>query len=350
MTMVRGWVGRRTLIGIFILSQTLSIYAWPGTISLGTARGSRAVEVSLDDGKAWLALGGRSYAVMPETLIRSRSGSALVELIDGSRVTILPFSAVRFHGAPGTMDVVLQHGRLTFQLPADAQLEISTPSARLVPERQTAMAGELFAKGEGEVGLKMTKGSMHVYPFTDPTEVMLASTDPVFLPQRPVGQGSLFTSETVKAPPSGAKSAFAPTGESIGYLQPDGRLMVQPGFTADLTQPFATKLVRLAMATIPEATASDALPLFDVNGKYLGYLSESAFYPETQVAQAIAGAVGRGGASGGRGGAGGGSMGTTDFIALGSIFGVGGGIMGLGFSGAFSSENPGSATPIQPKR
>jgi FecR-like protein len=157
--MLRGWVGRRAVIAIFILSQTFSIYALPGTSSLGTARGSRAVEVSLDDGKAWLALGGRSYAVMPETQIRSRSGSALVELVDGSRVIILPFSAVRFHEASGAMEVVLQHGRLTFQLPADTQLEISTPSARLAPERQTAMAGELFAMGEGELGLKMSRGS-----------------------------------------------------------------------------------------------------------------------------------------------------------------------------------------------
>jgi FecR-like protein len=340
--MLRGWVGRRTVIGLCILSQTFSIYAWSGTSSLGTTRGSRAVEVSLDDGKSWLALGGRSYAVMPETLIRSRSGSALVELVDGSRVTILPFSAVRFHEAAGSMEVVLQHGRLTFQLPADTQLDISTPAARLAPERQTAMAGELFAKGEGEVGLKMTKGTMHVHPFTDPTEVMLASADPVFLPQRPVGQGPLFTSETIKTPPSGAKGAFTPTGESIGYLQPDGQFVVQPGFTADLTQPFPPNLVRVAMATIPEATASDATPLFDVNGGYLGYLDDASFYPQMRMAQAIGG--------GSASGAAGGGMSTSGFVALGSIFGVGGGLMGLGFSGAFSQDNPGSATPIQPIR
>jgi hypothetical protein len=338
MAMVRGWVGRRALIGICILSQTLSIYAWPGTISLGTARGSRAVEVSLDDGKAWLALGGRSYAVMPESLIRSRSGSALVELIDGSRVTILPFSAVRFHGAPGTMEVVLQHGRLTFQLPADAQLEISTPSARLAPERQTAMAGELFAKGEGEVGLKMTKGRMHVYPFTDPIEVMLASTDPVFLPQRPVGQGSLFTSETVKAPPRGAKGAFAPTGESIGYLQPDGQFVVQPGFTADLTQPFAPKLVRLAMATIPEATASDATPLFDVNGGYLGYLDDATFYPQMRMAQAIGAGAAAGGVNWGVVGLSVGLFAAVNIVGAGSV------------SGAFGGGSPSPATPLQPIR
>jgi hypothetical protein len=75
-------------------------------------------------------------------------------------VTILPFTSVRFHWAEATMGIALQHGRLTFQLPADTQEEISTTSARLSPVRQAAMAGELFAKGAGEVGLKMTRGSM----------------------------------------------------------------------------------------------------------------------------------------------------------------------------------------------
>jgi hypothetical protein len=37
-------------------------------------------------------------------------------------------------------------------------------------------------------------------------------------------------------------------------------------------------------------------------------------------------------------------------MALGSIFGVAGGIMGLGFSGTFSPDNPGPATAIQPRR
>jgi hypothetical protein len=339
--MLRGWLGRRAVIGSFILSQTFSIFAWPGTASLGTARGSRVVEVSLGEGKAWLSLAGRSYPVMPETQIRSRTGSALIELVDGSRVNILPFSAVRFQDGEGTMEIALQYGRLTFQLPAGTRVEISTPSARLAPVRHAAMAGELFVKGEGEVGLKMTRGSMQVYRFADPTQVMLASTDPVFLPQRPVGQGFLFTSDTVIAPPSGAKGAFTPKGESIGYLQPDGQFIVQPGFTADLTQPFAGKLVRLAMATIPDASESDAMPLFDVNGKYLGYLRESAFYSETQVAQAI---------GGGGGAAGGGGITGGDIMALGSIFGVAGGIMGLGFSGTFSPDNPGPATAIQPRR
>jgi polysaccharide biosynthesis transport protein len=41
MAMLRRWVGRRSVIGLFILSQTFSIYAWPGTTSLLTARADR---------------------------------------------------------------------------------------------------------------------------------------------------------------------------------------------------------------------------------------------------------------------------------------------------------------------
>jgi FecR protein len=342
--MVQGRVWRRAVIGVFTLSQMFSIYAWPGTTSLGTARGTRAVELSFGEGKAWLSLGGRSYPVMPDMQIRSTTGSAMIELVDGSRVNILPFSAVRFQDAEGTIETSLLYGRLTFQLPIETRVEISTPSARLAPVRQAAMAGELFVKGEGEVGLKMTRGTIQVHQFTDPTQVMLASKDPVFLPQRPVGPGFLFASDTTVASPSGAKGAFTPKGESIGYLQPDGQFIVQPGFTADLTHPFAARLVRLAMATIPDSSETDAMPLFDVNGKYLGYLRESAFYPETQVAQAIGGGAGGGGAAGS------GGITTTDIIALGSIFGVGGTIIGLGLSGAFTPGEPGPATPIQPGR
>jgi hypothetical protein len=54
-------------------------------------------------------------------------------------------------------------------------------------------------------------------------------------------------------------------------------VQVHPGFTADLTRPFPNKLVRMAMAAILEESRSDTTPLFNVNGKYLGYLSEIGF-------------------------------------------------------------------------
>jgi hypothetical protein len=199
------------------------------------------------------------------------------------------------------------------------------------------MAGEVFVKGEGQVGLKLTSGTIEVHRLTDPTSVMLASSDPVFIPQRPVGEAILFTSDTAITQPRGAKGVFTPNGESIGYLQSDGQIIVQPGFTADLTHPFGAKLVRTAMASIPQSSASDT-PLFDVNGQYLGYLRDSAFYPETRVAQAIGGGAGSLG------------IGATQAITGGLLVGTWGLATGLGVAGVYSEDSAPPATPTQPVR
>jgi hypothetical protein len=207
-----GWVWRRAVVGIFILSQALPVYAWSAAMSLGTARRGHAVQLTFNEGETWLPLGGWTLPVIQGSQIRSTTGSAVVELIDGSRIHVLPFNTVRFQEADGTIEVSLLHGRLTFQLPANSRIEILTLSARLEPVRQEAMVGEVFLDGEGVVGLKMTRGVRHV--------------------------------------------------------------QVHPGFTADLTRPFPNKLVWMAMAAILEESRSDTTPLFNVNGKYLGYLSE----------------------------------------------------------------------------
>jgi hypothetical protein len=209
--------------------------------------------------------------------IRSTTSSAVVELIDGSRSHVLAFNTVRFQEADGTIEVSLLHGRLTFQLRANTRIEILTPSARLEPVHQEAMVGEVFVDGEGVVGLKMTQGVLHVQDLMDPGQVRLASLDPVFIPQRLPSQGPLFEPDVPAAPPPGAKGIFIPNGGRLGYLQPDGRHIVHPGVTTDLTRPFPNKLVRMAMATIPEENRSDTTPLINVNRKYPGYLSEIGF-------------------------------------------------------------------------
>ena len=86
--------------------------------------------------------------------------------------------------------------------------------------------------------------------------------------------------------PSGSKAVFDPKGESLGYLRPDAQLVVQPGYTSDLTRPFPAKLVQLAMARIDEKNREDAVPVFDVNGGYVGYLAGPSFHAGSQVAQA----------------------------------------------------------------
>ena len=110
---------------------------------------------------------------------------------------------------------------------------------------------------------------------------MTASLEPVFLPKRPATPGPLFSADVPsESPAAGAKAVFSPKGESLGFLQLDKQLVVRPGYTADLTQPFPPKTVQLAMAKIPAADSAIAMPVFDVNGGYVGYLAGPTFHAQ----------------------------------------------------------------------
>jgi hypothetical protein len=324
---------------LLIFSLALPIAGWAGATSFGTVRGTRGVEVTFNGGKTWVPLTRRALPLVQDVVMRSKRGHAQIVLVDGSRLTVLPSDILQLRDVDGTIEVVLVRGRLTFQLPPDSRVAILTPQARLTPVRQQASAGEVFVSADNVVGVKMAEGTVQVQELADPGQVMLASLEPVFVPAPPASQGVLFVSDVVDSPAPGAKGVFTPEGESLGYLQPDGRLVIQPGFTADLTRPFPSQLVRLAMATIPDDSRGDSTPLFDVNGKYLGYLNGVDFHPQTQLAQAFAGGAGAAGLTG------------ADLLGVGSIFGVGGTLIGLGVSGTFSPEEaPPPATPIQPGR
>jgi hypothetical protein len=128
----------------------------------------------------------------------------------------------------------------------------------------------------------MTEGTLQVEELAGAKRTMLASLEPVFLPKRPATTGPVFASEVqATRPPAGARAVFSPKGESLGFLD-KSQLVVYPGYTANLTRPFSTKLVQLAMARVPEKDRNDATPVFDVNGGYLGYLAGPTF-----VAQAV---------------------------------------------------------------
>lgn len=216
--------------------------------------------------------------------LRTTGGSATLEMADGSRAVLLPFSAARFRDDRGATEISLLHGRLTFELPADSRLEITTPTARLVPVDERPKAGEVVVSGKGQMGLKMRQGTVQVSPLTGASRPMLASLEPVFLPPRPDGAGPFFTSDPLPPPPPSAKGVFAPGGESIGYLDQEGRLVAYPGFTSSLTRPFPAKLVQLAQASIAEEhRKSDAMPLFDVNGANVGYVAGATFYTQLQT-------------------------------------------------------------------
>jgi len=274
-TRARLWRGMVSVV--VIVSVLAPVLVGAAITPLGTARAVRAAQLSLDGGKNWLPVGARALPILHGTEIRSTSGQLVLEFADGSRVTVLPFSALRVTDTGRATELLLLYGRLAFQLPAQTRVAIITPPARLEPVRSQKMVGELFLTGTGLIGVKMTSGQLQVQQLTDPQQVMVASLEPVFLPKKPVG--FLFSSDRPSAIPTNAKSIFTPNGESIGYLSADGGLMVNPGFTADLTRPFSPKLVRLAMAGIPaKDRMTDAMPLFDVNGQYVGYLAGPMFY------------------------------------------------------------------------
>lgn len=285
--MTHWWIARFPLVGFLVLALIAPVPVWSAALSMGTARGVRSVELSLDDGKNWLPLGSRSAPILNGTQIRTSNGGVVIDLSDGSRLNALPFSLLRFREAAGTTQVSLVHGRLSFRLPRETRVQISTPAVRLEPVRTAVMQGEIFLLArEGTMGLKMAAGGLEVRQLAGSQQVRLASLEPVFLPKRPTTVGPLFTSEGPASPPAGARAVFDPKGASLGYLGPDAQLVVHPGYTSDLTQPFSPKLIQLAMAKIAEKDRSDAVPVLDVNGGYVGYLAGPLFYAQTQVAQA----------------------------------------------------------------
>lgn len=285
------------VLSITLVAPAAIVPTSDAAAGLGTARGYRGVEVSLDSGKSWLPLGQRAFPLLDGAQMRSTSGAALLSLNDGSRVSLLPASTVELRQAGNATEVTLRSGRLTFSLPKETRVEIRTASARLEPVRSSAMAGEVFVGESNVVGLRMTQGTMQVRELAGERRTMLASLEPVFVPKRPASAASVF-SASASAPaaaPSGARGVYTPRGESFGYLGAESQLVVHPGYTRDLTQPYPQRLVQVAMAKIPEGDRKDSTPLFDVNGGYVGYLSNSGFYSATRVAQAqpqVAQAVG----------------------------------------------------------
>ena len=269
---------------IATLSASLALPVPPVTASvlLGTARGPEAARLSLNGGKSWLSLGGRSLPVLPGTEIRSAAGEAEITLNEGSRILVMPFTALTLAETGRGIEISLAHGRIAFAFPPRTTIEILTPTVRLEPIVGQPMDGELFVTGSGLTGLQMTRGTLNVRRLSQPRDVMLAGVEPVFLPTRPSMAGIYFSGDTPGTPPANARGAFTPDGRSIGYVGRDGALVIEPGYTRNLTRAFSPKLVRLATNAIPDTDRTeDTTPLFDVNGGYLGYLAGPVFYAQT---------------------------------------------------------------------
>src|SRR3989442_1258959 len=170
-----GRLSKRALVGFIVLSLVAPFPGWSNSPPLGTARGVRAAKLSIDGGKTWLAVTGRSLPVLSGAELRTAGGSAVLDLSDGSRVGVHPFSTVQFKETNGTTGLSLLRGRLTFHLPAETRVEILTPSARLEPVRQKAMVGEVFAGAAGHAGRKMRRATCKVRSRTSESTASLTS-------------------------------------------------------------------------------------------------------------------------------------------------------------------------------
>ena len=197
--MLRVW-----LVALLALPLIVPIPGWSASLSMGSVRGIRAAEGSLDDGKNWLALGSRSLPILDGTQLRTSNGGAIVDLTDGSRLNVMPFSLLHFRAGSGGTRISLVHGRMSFRLSSDTRVEISSPTARLEPVRAEVMHGELFVTREGTMGLQMSAGNLQVHELAGSQQVRLASIEPVFLPKRPPGAASVFTHSLApaSAPPA----------------------------------------------------------------------------------------------------------------------------------------------------
>lgn len=270
--------------------------AWSAGPSIGTVSGIRTAEMSLDGGKTWFPLGKQAVPILEGAEIRSAAGAALIDIADGSRLNLLPFSAARVKESGSRIDVSLVAGRLGFRLPAATRVDIGTRVARLEPARQEAVAGEVYV-GDAEVtGIHLMQGNGKVHELVGARRALAAGVEPVFVPRRPDGAEQVFASGRGAAPARTAgKAVFNARGESLGFIGEDGRLVVSPGYTSDLTSAFPGKLVRAVLARVPESERDAAVPVFDVNGRWVGYLLGQSFHAvdQTGAASGVAAVSGR---------------------------------------------------------
>lgn len=301
---------RRNLLSTFWVAALVGALVVPpqalAAVALGSARGVRTAVLSLDGRGGWLPLANRSLPVMSGSRLRTTTGAVAVDLADGSRLVVMPFSAVRLDAAPARVasvsqqsgaaaaapEVTLEYGRLGFQVRPSSRLSIVTPTARVSPVSGRAASGEVLAAPTGTTGVRMASGTVTVRETTGARRTLEAGRTPVFVPEPPP-PGVVFTADVPAAAPAGARAVFTAEGENVGYVGRDGQVVVQPGFARDLAQPYPRQVVQGALARVPFEARREAVVLFDANAGYVGFVHEGLVYasagdrpPLTRVAQA----------------------------------------------------------------
>ncbi len=163
-------------IGVLVAALTVPAPVLAAPAALGTARGVRSAELSLDGGTNWLSLEGRSLPLMSGARIRSTTGAVAIELIGGSRLDLMPFSAASF-GASG--EVALEYGRVAFRLTPGSRLALPVSGTRMEPAGGEPATGEAVAGTGGAAGVRVTHGSLRFHEPGSTPRLVRAGGGPV---------------------------------------------------------------------------------------------------------------------------------------------------------------------------
>lgn len=295
---------RLLLVSPLVLSLALPMTSAPAVgagIALGTARGIRSAELSLDGGTSWLSLKGRSLPLVAGSRVRSTTGAVSIELADGARLTLQPFSAATLKDSA---DVVLEYGRAGFRLAPASPLGLATAVARLETSGGAPAAGEVVA-ARGATGVRVTQGSLLLREANGTPRIVRAGGGPAMVPGTSPADAAFPVADAAAPAPAGARVVFTPEGENVGYVEDGRRLVVRPGFAADLSARFPARTVEQASARVPPASRGEALLLLDANGGYAGYVADAVFYSASTAMPVAAAAAAAAPGTSGQGAAGG---------------------------------------------
>lgn len=268
---------RAIAVGFLVTCLLTPAPASAAAAGLGIARGVRDAELSLDGGRRWLSLEDRALPAMAGSHVRTTTGSVTLDLADGSRIALAPFSALRVEGS-GMIDV--RYGRVEVRAVPRSALGVTAGSTRVSladPARPTV--AEVVVDPGYATGVQVRQGAVRVQAPNGTSRVARAGDGPVVI-GKPIAREAMFG---VRTPLPGAtgRAAFTAKGQNVGYLGADGALIVRAGFARDLSGPFAPRTVAQAIARIPETDRADAAPIFDVQGRFLGYVRGASFHALT---------------------------------------------------------------------
>lgn len=275
---------------IWSLAPVMPAVAQAVELPLGLASGSREAQITLD-GKQWTPLTPSSSPLYDGAIIRTGDGVASAMLKDGTQLELQARSVVGISGSRAAPVVKIAVGRVLFRLPASSQTVLVTPSVRYqvaadgLPKNPAPIKigtsganasdrlGEIVVNRQGGSRIGLHQGEILARPVNDPGLHIVKAGQSVYIPQLGAHDPS-FKALLVQALPGGGSALpggaiplYDKDGKSVGYLGADGSFVSSPGITPNLESPIPPGTIPPDVSIPPGAT-----PVFFADPAYAGYL------------------------------------------------------------------------------